>query len=212
MNVVDDFGRFHADHRLLRAACYPLRIDTVKNADIEKHLKECAKADLLMVYNTGTQQVVQLHNFRQRSRANDSKFTAYDGQMTVVCPSSARLDGDVVVCEDGDESEPQEAALTISGLLAESIVSWKPDYKGLCNGTKNATTKRWAKDVDKMLRLDKRDPEKVKAIIDWLPSHKGNGDFMWRNNVLSGSKLREQYDKLDMAMVSTKKYDPSELF
>ncbi len=38
MSVVDDFGRFSGNPKLLRAACYPLRLDMVSDADIMQWL------------------------------------------------------------------------------------------------------------------------------------------------------------------------------
>lgn len=34
MSVVDDFGLYHGNPKLLRAACYPLRLDRVSDADV----------------------------------------------------------------------------------------------------------------------------------------------------------------------------------
>ena len=50
------------------------------------------------------------------------------------------------------------------------------------------------------------------AVVQWLPSHGSDNGFRWRENVLSGQKLRAQFDKLTMAMQKdspppTLKYD-----
>lgn len=50
MSVVDDFGRFSASPKLLRAACYPLLIDKVSDSDIGKWLSACETAGLVRVY------------------------------------------------------------------------------------------------------------------------------------------------------------------
>jgi len=51
----------------------------------------------------------------------------------------------------------------------------------------------WAKDIDRMIRLDKRDPKDIEAVIRWCQA-----DTFWCNNILSASKLRLQYDQLDL--------------
>jgi hypothetical protein len=44
-----------------------------------------------------------------------------------------------------------------------------------------------------MIRLDNRAPESIEAVIRWCQA-----DTFWQNNILSGAKLREQYDQLDL--------------
>lgn len=74
MSVVDDFGRYYANPSLLRAACYPLKLDKVSNADIEKWLADCAGAALVSTYENNGKRYLQLQDFRQQVRANESKF------------------------------------------------------------------------------------------------------------------------------------------
>jgi len=49
----------------------------------------------------------------------------------------------------------------------------------------------WAKDVDLMIRRDKRKPEMIEKIIDWCQK-----DDFWHKNILSIAKLRKQFDRL----------------
>ncbi len=50
----------------------------------------------------------------------------------------------------------------------------------------------WAKHIDKMLRLDGRSPEQVRAVIDFA-----RASPFWQTNILSAEKLRQKYDTLD---------------
>jgi hypothetical protein len=50
MSVVDDFGRYYATPQLVRAACYPLKLEKVSDSDIGKWLTECVNAALVRVY------------------------------------------------------------------------------------------------------------------------------------------------------------------
>lgn len=54
---------------------------------------------------------------------------------------------------------------------------------------------KWASDMDKILRLDKRTPEELTEVIEWCQQ-----DDFWADNILSPSKLRKQLDKLEMRM------------
>jgi hypothetical protein len=64
----------------------------------------------------------------------------------------------------------------------------KPDFK-------EPRKESWIAELDRMLRLDKRDKAKVKSIISWLV----NDDF-WFGNVLCPQKLRSQFDQLEIKM------------
>lgn len=60
-------------------------------------------------------------------------------------------------------------------------------------GFKKPNIQKWASEVDKMIRLDKRSPEEIGSVIAWCQA-----DEFWQNNILSTSKLRKQYDQLVM--------------
>jgi hypothetical protein len=47
-SIVDDFGRYYADHGLLRAACYPRQLGKVSDSDIGKWMRATAEAGLDM--------------------------------------------------------------------------------------------------------------------------------------------------------------------
>ena len=61
----------------------------------------------------------------------------------------------------------------------------------------NATFKmpnmqKWASSMDKIMRIDQRPYEEIKAVIDYVYSS------WWKDKVLSPDKLREKYDTLNM--------------
>lgn len=49
----------------------------------------------------------------------------------------------------------------------------------------------WASDMDKLIRIDKRQVAQIEAVIRWCQE-----DSFWYKNILSPQKLRKQYDKL----------------
>jgi hypothetical protein len=71
MSAADDYGRFYAHPSLLRAACYPLKIDSVTEANVKQWLAECIKQSLIVLYGDG--KYVQVVKFRQQTRSR-SKF------------------------------------------------------------------------------------------------------------------------------------------
>jgi hypothetical protein len=51
--------------------------------------------------------------------------------------------------------------------------------------------RRWAYDIDLMVRIDHRSPDEIRQLIDW--AHR---DPFWKANILSPGKLREKWDTL----------------
>jgi hypothetical protein len=90
---VDDFGRFHADSRLLKANLFPL-LPEIRDTDITRWLAACEKAGMVRCYvDAKGRQFLEIQNFRQRTRQSESKFPApsgnpptRDGQLPPVQP------------------------------------------------------------------------------------------------------------------------------
>lgn len=76
----------------------------------------------------------------------------------------------------------------LSKFLFDCILKNKPDYK-------QPNLQAWARDIDLMLRIDGRAPEKIKAVMGWAQE-----DSFWHNNALSPAKIRKQFDQLEMKM------------
>jgi uncharacterized protein YdaU (DUF1376 family) len=74
----------------------------------------------------------------------------------------------------------------LASLLLEEILKRKPDFK-------EPNLQSWARQIDLMLRVDNREPERIEAVIRWCQQ-----DDFWQNNILSISKLRKQFDRLEM--------------
>lgn len=75
LSVVDDFGRYYADHGLLRAACYPRQLSKVSDPDIGKWLCACTDAALVRVYPAQDgERYLEVLDFGQQVRAKKSKF------------------------------------------------------------------------------------------------------------------------------------------
>lgn len=91
-------------------------------------------------------------------------------------------------------------ALRLSGLLADNILINVPAYRELQPGKRETTVERWAQDIDKLARIDNQSIPDIEATILWCQK-----DDFWKDNILSGSKLREKWDKLQIKMKATTK-------
>lgn len=72
----------------------------------------------------------------------------------------------------------------IANYLYKHILERKPDFK-------RPNFQTWAVEADRMIRIDGRDVETIKAVIKWAQTNS-----FWQSNILSTKKLREQFDAL----------------
>lgn len=78
--------------------------------------------------------------------------------------------------------------LTLAKLLEKLIKENKPDYVFV-----GGHLERWADEIRLMEEKDGRNLQRVSVIIGWALKHS-----FWKTNILSGSKLRKQFDRLEM--------------
>ena len=88
------------------------------------------------------------------------------------------------------EIPPNPEARKLAEYLMQKIKAIKPDAKPPKLDT-------WAKSFDRLLRLDKRKPERIRQVIDFATT-----DEFWHKNILSAGKLREKFDQLELVMKS----------
>lgn len=68
----DDYGKFHASEKLLKAALFPLR--DIKLDKITKMLQECEQIGVIKVYFVNEKPYLKINDFGQRLRVMNSKF------------------------------------------------------------------------------------------------------------------------------------------
>lgn len=113
-------------------------------------------------------------------------------------------DTDVSQNQSHFETEPIETKTTQTSTSSPSIVIQDP-HEQTCvmlanqladriadNGSKRPTvTRKWIDAIDRMIRIDGRDPDKIARAIDWCQN-----DTFWAANILSPDTLRRQYDRM----------------
>lgn len=90
-------------------------------------------------------------------------------------------------------------ALDLSNHLASLILRNTPDHSIAEIREREIAVTRWAGDIEKLIRLNGRKPDHVREVIQFCQD-----DSFWRKNILSGSKFREKYDQLLVAMTNGK--------
>jgi len=88
-----------------------------------------------------------------------------------------------------------EEQISLIELLKTRIINNNPEAK-----ISNTYQRIWGRTLDKMMRIDKRSPERIREVIEWCQS-----DDFWHKNILSFAKLREKFDQLILRMKEPKK-------
>jgi hypothetical protein len=120
-----------------------------------------------------------LLNTKEDIENNNLKNKCPKPEPTGSCPSKEVQVSPLTFSKDVEEC---------TELLCKSLRTLKSDYKITDKDKVN-----WSKEIDKMVRLDKRDVIKIKSILSWLPTN-----AFWAKNILSGGKLRNQFDRLEV--------------
>ncbi len=94
-------------------------------------------------------------------------------------------------------SETKIIANRVSMHLLSKIQGIKPNF--VCDNISS-----WDKDIDRAIRLDKRTEDQLIGCIDYI--YTGKGDF-WIPNIMSGKKLREKFDTIEMQKIDPKGND-----
>jgi len=71
--VIDDYGRYLANKRILKSTCYPLK-ESIGPEEVGKWLAECVAAGLVTLYAVDGKKYVHVPNFTQNPRAKKSKY------------------------------------------------------------------------------------------------------------------------------------------
>jgi hypothetical protein len=73
MSVVDDFGRYDGRPNVIRAACFPLLLDKVREADCSRWMAACQKAGLIVLYEVDSKPYIWMPKLGE-PRAKHSKY------------------------------------------------------------------------------------------------------------------------------------------
>ncbi len=80
------------------------------------------------------------------------------------------------------------ASERLAARLHDAILANNPDHRFSANWLD-----RWSQEVDRLLRIDKRDEGDIADLIDWSQQ-----DLFWRANILSMGALRKHFDQLKL--------------
>jgi hypothetical protein len=129
-----------------------------------------------------------------KNREEENKTNTGDSTEPPVSENPYKVIGDKVI----DMTEP----INLATCLLSSHQKEFPDF--LSGKTDKEIKKKidgWAVDIEKLIRIDKKSPEIIKQVILWV---KTPNNF-WFQNIESGKKLREKFERLYGQMVTEQK-------
>ncbi len=260
LTACDDYGCFYGRPDIIRAALYPLRLDSVSAADVDRMLGRLQQVGLVLLYNVDGKYYLKIVTWEhhQQIRAKRHKYPEPPASIcsqpratTTECEydvdslqssdincyhvqsndcnshrnpiqsnpnpnpnpnSSSAADAPTpLICSDADEDLSEEETnlrphrrsessfsedsteFQLAALLREKILANNPNAR--VPAPSPGQLVRWCREFDLMLRVDKRAPPEIRAVIDWCQT-----DSFWRANILSPRKLREKFDTLWLQM------------
>jgi len=148
------------------------------------------------VINYNTYQPTDHENDQPENQQPTSRRPADDQQMTTpnkVKNSNKDKKGNKKESRKSKKQtfDPQSIPYLLSETLLKQITINQPDFKPAQNGIREKTLQQWSIDIDRMIRIDKRNPCAIWNMIIWCQH-----DDFWPPNIQSGSKLRQKYDQL----------------
>ncbi len=100
--------------------------------------------------------------------------------------------------KDIKHSCPSSTAVEVAQLLKDLLLKEQPGAKVPNNKKMVEGKNAWANIIERMIRIDKRDPAQIEKMIRWLFSE--NVDAEASFVVKSAQSLREKFDKIETQM------------
>lgn len=196
---LDVEGRLEADYIILKGTVCPY-IQTFDEKGIEESLQDLQRVGLIEYYKINNRNYLQFTRFHDFNKINRSKESA-----SQLPPPNSGATQEQDDSNSGATPAEVKVKLNLSkenelaSLLLKKITERKPDFK-------KPNIRKWSEHIDAMIRIDRRKPELIEKVIVWCQADCGDGGKWkgWQNNILSTAKLREKFDKLELAMNSQK--------
>jgi hypothetical protein len=160
---------------------------------------------LLTESNNGVVRII-LHNWQKWQQDTKKPSTGYKREKSVENPlrvEKSRVEKSRA--EHTSQNSASSDACELAEFLQTKILENKPDRKLSGNWLPKTES-----EIDRMIRIDKRDPDTIHRVIEWCQADnkaRGHGKFCWALNILSGEKLRKQFDRLESEMMAVTKQE-----
>lgn len=177
---------------------------------VRRFLRELENDQMLATKQDNKTTIITILNYdKYQGEENDDDTANGTASGT---PNGQQTDTFKNVKNEKHKKNPEDRILFVEGSIELRLATYlfncirlnRPEFK-------QPDLQAWAKHVDLMLRLDKRDAEHVREVIKWAQAdnvpQEGSG-FCWAVNILSTAKLRKQFDQLAIKMAAATQAPP----
>lgn len=120
----DDFGSYHANPKLIKSFLFPLRSDSVREADITRWMDELLTAGIIAFYRADDKPYLRITNFGQRLRSMKNRFPDMPSdnspQLAADCGNPPPEEKGSRRRREGEDEEPPPTPSDILGLVMET--------------------------------------------------------------------------------------------
>ena len=148
------------------------------------------KVESLLINHAGS----EINDLNKMMNKKTKKSSSIDNKIEIV--DNKIVDNQLTMCSKSLvlTTETEIISNRVADYLLTKIISNKPNFK-----QPNLNT--WIKDIDRAIRIDERTEKQLIGCIDWVYSEDGS---FWIPNIMSGEKLRKQFDTMEAQMMRTK--------
>lgn len=197
---LDIEGRYLADPNLIKGKIVP-RLKTFNPENVVEYLADMNKVGLIILYESDGEKYLQYRNFHEFQKLRKDR----EGKSKI--PAPPLIQNTPAILQESSRSYPekfdkQDMPYILSELLLNEILKNNPKSRlhNLDDTGRKGKIRKWAQDIDLLLRIDKQGPSTVEEVIKFATS-----DSFWKANILSGKKLREKWDTLVVQCEEKKK-------
>lgn len=161
----DDYGRADARPQVLRAKCFPIRMDRISNSDIDRWLRSLAREKLITIYYVEGKPYLQFVTWgkHQQIRAKKSKFPAPDSAGVnlisddINCKQMSPYSYSYSKSNSEAESETKSETITEKTISAAGLIKFfEKDFGRPLGSTESEQVIKW---------LEKNEPDVIKEAL-----------------------------------------------
>ena len=128
-----------------------------------------------------------MRNYMREKREKE-KLTKTNKNLHVSNVDHTDTNTDTNIKPSSSKNKFSDDDLALAKYIGEKLIDIMPNMK-----TPNFES--WANEIRLMSERDNRTHAEIRSVFDWA-----NNDSFWRTNILSPSKLRKQFDKLQLKL------------
>lgn len=184
----------------------PQRVDILAKvighdvAHVKEAIKLGCELDLITIVDSGEIWLTDIQNFIGKSTTEADRIRSYrkalETPVQMYNKSTPELEIELkkeIEKEIKKDSKELAQAKELASFLFSKCRELDTKFR---IGKDKETISSWAIDIEKLIRIDKRDFQEIHDVIEWCKT----GGCFWSANIQSGKKLREKLPTLVLQM------------